>query len=62
MCKHENAYLVGTANGIICRKCGANFKSFAEIHTSKAPEAKPKTDDAEKNAAPAKRGRKRKTE
>ena len=32
MCNHENQYLIGTADGITCRKCGANFKSFSEIH------------------------------
>lgn len=31
-CKHENQYLMGTNNGIVCRKCGALFSTFDEIY------------------------------
>lgn len=30
-CKHENQYLIGTADGIKCRKCGKLFASFATL-------------------------------
>lgn len=43
-CKHENQYLKGTAEGIYCQRCGAFFKTFAEIHPATADPApkKPK--------------------
>ena len=46
-CKHENQYLMGTSDGIVCRKCGAFFTTFAEIY--------PKTEEPEpvKEPAPA---------
>ena len=56
MCKHEIGDLIGTADGIICRKCGAAFKSFAEIpQDDKKPESAP----VEAAEAP-KKGRKKK--
>lgn len=30
-CLHEAQFLVGTAKGIECKKCGKVFKSFLEI-------------------------------
>lgn len=30
-CNHETEHLVGTADGILCRKCNRNFVNFAEI-------------------------------
>lgn len=39
MCNHENQYLIGTADGITCRRCGAFFKSFDELKKALAPEA-----------------------
>lgn len=36
MCKHENHMLIGKADGIHCRGCGAVFNSFKEL--SEAPE------------------------
>lgn len=38
-CKHENQYLIGTATGITCRRCGASFKTFAEINPAPAEPA-----------------------
>lgn len=45
-CEHRNEWLIGTADGITCRRCGAFFKSFDELKPAataeeKAPE-KPK--------------------
>lgn len=52
-CKHEIPDLMGTGEGILCRRCGKLFKSFAEIQ-GEPPAADP---------APApKRGRKKKEE
>lgn len=44
MCKHEIQHLMGTADGIVCRKCGAVFASFDEIHPEPVaePAEKPK--------------------
>jgi hypothetical protein len=40
-CKHEANYLLGTADGIKCRKCGKMFSSFAtlkaDIEAQEAP-------------------------
>lgn len=42
MCKHEIEHLMGTADGIVCRKCGAKFASFDEINAaSPEPAAEP---------------------
>ena len=64
-CKHDNSYLMGTADGVLCRKCGKQFSSFATLKAEldadraeqeePAPEA-PATEPAEK----PKRGRKKK--
>ena len=51
-CKHENQYLMGTNQGIVCRKCGALFSSFDELNKTQKPaeaEAEPKPE------APAKK-------
>ena len=43
MCKHEIQHLMGTADGIVCRKCGATFASFEELNAASAePVAEPK--------------------
>jgi hypothetical protein len=47
---------MGTANGIVCRGCGATFRSFAEIHPEPEKPAEPPQEAAEK----PKRGRKKK--
>lgn len=36
-CKHENQHLMGTADGIVCRKCGRVFRDFSEINPAEAP-------------------------
>lgn len=42
MCKHEIQHLMGTADGIVCRKCGATFASFDELNAaSPEPVAEP---------------------
>ena len=40
-CTHENAYLIGTAEGIRCRRCGQVFATFADIHPAPVPEEIP---------------------
>lgn len=43
MCRHEIRDLMGTADGIVCRKCGATFASFDELNAaSTEPVAEPK--------------------
>lgn len=32
MCNHDINHLVGTFEGIVCRKCGKVFPSFATLH------------------------------
>ena len=57
-CNHDLQFLMGTADGIVCRACGRVFKDFAEIQgvvDAPAPE-KP----AEKAEAAPKKGRKKK--
>ena len=36
-CKHELSYLMGTKDGIVCRKCGRLFKTYAELDPPPAP-------------------------
>lgn len=51
MCKHDTNWLMGTAEGIVCRKCGKVFPSLASLRadleadraTKVAPVEKPKT-------------------
>lgn len=31
-CKHDVNYLMGTSEGIVCRKCGKVFPSLATLH------------------------------
>ena len=40
-CKHETSFLMGTAEGIVCRKCGRQFKNFEEIAAENKPAAEP---------------------
>lgn len=60
-CKHDNSYLVGTADGILCRGCGQLFKTFddlkADVEEAPAPDPAP-----EAPAEKPKRGRKKKGE
>lgn len=57
-CKHELQFLMGTADGIVCRCCGRVFKNFAEIQAEAAPVAE-KPAEAPAEAAP-KKARKKK--
>lgn len=36
-CKHDLQFLMGTADGIVCRCCGRVFKDFSEIQGVDAP-------------------------
>lgn len=61
-CKHELQMLCGTADGILCRRCGSVFKDFAELRADAGePEEAPAAPQAEEKPAP-KRGRKKKGE
>ena len=51
-CKHDTKFLMGTADGIVCRCCGRVFKDFSEIAGVNAPEAE-KPVEAPVEAAPA---------
>ena len=64
-CKHEANYLLGTADGIKCRKCGKMFSSFATLKADieadiKAQEAPAPADPAPEKPKP--RARKKKAE
>ena len=39
-CTHENQWLRGTADGIVCRRCGSLFKTFAELNPAPPVEEK----------------------
>lgn len=59
MCNHENAVLIGTANGIQCRRCGRVFKTFEEYRAeTEKPAESPETAQAAEEKP--KRGRKKK--
>ena len=59
MCKHENAVLIGTANGIVCRRCGCLFKTYDEYRAAvEKPAESPETAQAAEEKP--KRGRKKK--
>ena len=56
MCKHEIQHLMGTADGIVCRKCGAKFASFDEINPPEPvaePEAPAEPEPVAEPEAPA---------
>lgn len=46
MCNHDINHLVGTSEGIVCRKCGKVFPSFAmlnaDLEADRAAQAAPK--------------------
>lgn len=48
MCKHEVEHLIGTKDGIKCRLCGKQFKTFAELETDRQGEEKPEKQAEEK--------------
>lgn len=56
-CKHETPLLVGTADGIVCRRCGRVFQSFDELRASNTPEEVEAPAEAEEKP---KKGRKKK--
>ena len=58
ICKHENHWLMGTADGVLCRKCGKLFANFDELYKDIAPEP---VQEVEK-PAPKPRTRKKKGE
>lgn len=58
-CTHEINFLLGTADGIVCRRCGRLFKNFDEIE---ADRPKPVEAEQEKPAAPKKSRKKKEAE
>lgn len=65
VCRHDINYLIGNADGVLCRKCGKQFSSFAtlkaELDADRAAQEEPAPDapPAEPAEKP-KRGRKKK--
>lgn len=61
MCKHEIRDLMGTADGIVCRKCGKLFADMDAVNADRdpAPEAPAAEPEAPKKPA---RSRKKKGE
>lgn len=63
MCKHDVNYLMGTSEGIVCRKCGKVFPSLASLHddleADRANQEAPKTEPV-KGEKPKTRTRKKK--
>ena len=65
ICKHDINYLIGNADGVLCRKCGKQFSSFAtltaELDADRAEQEEPAPDaPATEPAETPKRGRKKK--
>lgn len=44
MCDHDIKSLVGTAEGITCRKCGKTFPNMASLQADKVTGEGPKTE------------------
>ena len=61
MCKHELPHLMGTADGIVCRKCGKLFADMEAVNADREPVAEPEA-PAEAPKKPAARPRKKKGE
>jgi len=67
MCKHEVEHLIGTKDGIKCRLCGKQFKTFAELEadrqgeekSEKQAEEKPVAEEKPKRKATSKKGAKK---
>ena len=58
-CKHELPMLTGTADGILCRRCGSLFKTFAELRADAGePEEVPKPTEEPAPAKPKRTRRK----
>lgn len=50
MCRHEQAALIGSAEGIRCRTCGKLFHSFDEIARDRAAADAPAPADKPKRS------------
>ena len=66
MCKHDVNYLMGTSDGIVCRKCGKVFPSLATLHAdleaNRAGQAAPKAEPVKEDKPKTTRTRKKKEE
>lgn len=64
MCKHDVNYLMGTSEGIVCRKCGKVFPSLASLHADleadRAAQAAPKAEPVKEEKPKTARTRKKK--
>ena len=62
-CKHDVNYLMGTSEGIVCRKCGKVFPSLsslrADLEADRAAQEAPKAEPV-KEETPKTRTRKKK--
>ena len=59
MCKHDLPFLMGTADGIVCRACGSHFKSFLELRAGNGSAAEIPPEPKTEENAPDKQKRKR---
>ena len=55
-CKHDVNYLMGTSEGIVCRKCGKVFPSLVALHADLEAD---RTDQAAQKAGPKKTRKKK---
>lgn len=64
MCKHDTNWLMGTSEGIVCRKCGKVFPSLASLHADleadRAAKAAPKAEPVKEEKPKTTRTRKKK--
>lgn len=37
-CRHETQFLLGNADGILCRKCGRLFANYTEVMNDRDPQ------------------------
>lgn len=62
-CKHDISFLIGTTDGILCKRCGKLFQSFDELKADGAQgEAEPDQAPVEAQAEKPKRTRRKKEE
>ena len=64
MCKHDVNYLMGTSEGIVCRKCGKVFPNLATLHADleadRAAQEAPKAEPVKEEKPKTTRTRKKK--
>lgn len=64
MCKHDVNYLMGTSEGIVCRKCGKVFPNLSSLHADleadRAAQEAPKVEPVKEEKPKTTRTRKKK--